>query len=276
MIQHHVKKMFLIVASALFAVAAHADNHATDVAAIEAAVAHQARTPANIERDQYRNPAETLNFFGITPEMTVVEIWPGSGWYSEILAPLTRKQGKLIAAHFPVNSDSNYRKNSLEKYRNKLAEQPEVYGSTELAEFDPKNGLFTVADGSADAVLTFRSIHSVMRDDAEQQAFELFFKALKPNGVLGVVTHRGNWDATRKSMTDTAYVSERFVIETALNAGFVLDGISEINANPKDDRDHPNGVWTLLPTLHLGDQDRAMWEAIGESDRMTLRFRKPN
>lgn len=233
------------------------------------------RAPANSARDEHRHPQETLAFFQVEPHMTVVEIWPGGGWYSEILAPLLKDEGTFYAAHFPKETEVGYFKKHRKKYEEKLAANEDVYGAVKLTEFAPDGDGPIAPDGSADAVLTFRNVHNWMSRENEHTAFKAFFKALKPGGVLGVVEHRAKADATREDMVKSGYVTQDYVIEAAKKAGFVLEESSEINANPKDATVHPKGVWTLPPVLHLGDKDREKYQAIGESDRMTLRFRKP-
>ncbi len=232
------------------------------------------RTPAYVTRDKSRHPGGTLTFFGVEEGMTVVEIWPGGGWYTEILAPHL-SEGKLVAAHFAKDSALKYFLDSRRAFKEKLKAYPDLYERVELGEFSPNNSRLTVPDGSADRVLTFRNVHNWLRNKNEAAAFALFFKALKPGGILGVVEHRAKPDTDWETMKTSGYMTEAYVIELAEQAGFVLDGISEINANPKDTTHHPKGVWTLPPTLRMKDKDRAEYLAIGESDRMTLRFIKP-
>ncbi|MCW8126320.1 class I SAM-dependent methyltransferase [Microbulbifer halophilus] len=256
----------------------------TEAAAPEAAaeapdlgsvIAGPQRTEEYAARDQYRHPQQTLEFFGIEPGMTVVEIAPGGGWYTEILAPYLREEGTFYAAHFPEGTDSDYYQRSLAGFKKKVAADKASYGALQRTEFDPASGATVAPAGSADAVLTFRNVHNWMRGENEQKAFNQFFAALKPGGVLGVVEHRAKPGTSREDMIESGYVTQEHVIEVAEKAGFELEDTSEINANPKDTADHPKGVWTLPPTLRLGDQDREKYLAIGESDRMTLRFRKP-
>lgn len=232
------------------------------------------RTPAFVERDVYRHPAETLAFFGLQPNMAVVEIWPGGGWYTEILAPYL-EGGKLYAAHFAKDSNVKYFLNSRRAFKEKVKAYPDVYQALTMAEFSPKMDKLTVPNGSADLVLTFRNVHNWLRSINEAEAFALFYKALKPGGVLGVVEHRAKPNTDWETMKTSGYMTEDYVIALAEKAGFVLDAKSEVNANPKDSADHPKGVWTLPPTLRMKDKDRAKYLAIGESDRMTLRFKKP-
>ena len=223
-------------------------------------------------RDVYRHPQQTLEFFGIKPEMNVVEIWPGGGWYTEVLAPFI--SGEFIAAHFDPDSPVAYFKNSRADFERKVAAGG-VYNNVKLATFDPASGRLTVEAASADAVLTFRNVHNWLGSKSEFKAFELFFQALKPGGVLGVVEHRAKPGTSWEAMNSSGYMTQAYVTILAARAGFVLEEASEINANGADSADHPKGVWTLPPNLRLGDTDREKYLAIGESDRMTLRFRKP-
>lgn len=246
-----------------------------DAAISEGILQSSHRTPAFVERDVYRHPGETLAFFGLKPTMTVVEIWPGGGWYTEILAPYL-KGGKFYAAHFAKDTGVNYFRNSRRAFEEKVKAYPDVYQAMTMAEFSPKMNKLTVPETSADLVLTFRNVHNWLRSINEAEAFALFYKALKPGGVLGVVEHRAKPNASWEKMKQSGYMTEAYVIALAEKAGFVLDASSEINANPKDNADHPKGVWTLLPTLRMKDKNRAKYVAIGESDRMTLRFKKPD
>lgn len=233
------------------------------------------RSEENRKRDTFRHPGETLEFFQVAPDMTVVEIWPGSGWYTEILAPYLKEKGKLYAAHFANPSPVAYFNKVRGEFVTKLEADPANYSAVETVVFDPARGVLAVPDGSADRVLTFRNVHNWLRDNSEQAAFELFFKALKPGGMLGVVEHRAPAGKDRKWMLDYGYMGEDTVVALAETAGFRLVAKSEINANPKDTADHPAGVWSLPPTLRLGDTDRDKYLAVGESDRMTLLFIKP-
>ncbi|SHG13028.1 Predicted methyltransferase [Microbulbifer donghaiensis] len=233
------------------------------------------RTESFAARDKYRHPQETLQFLSIQPNMTVVEIAPGGGWYTEILAPYLKEEGTLYAAHFPADSESAYYKRSLKAFKEKLAADKDSYGKVKLTEFDPAAGRPIAPAGSADAVVTFRNVHNWMNGGYDQQAFDSFFTALKPGGVLGVVEHRAKQGTSREDMIRSGYVTQDYVIQLAKKAGFELEESSEVNANPKDTAQHPKGVWTLPPSLRLGDEDKDKYLAIGESDRMTLRFRKP-
>jgi predicted methyltransferase len=237
---------------------------------IEEAVGSNYRSPENKNRDQYRHPVETLKFFGLTPEMTVVEISPGRGWYMEILAPFLTAKGKYIMA--PPLADKPYFKANeeiLNAWRNKY---PKV--KVETAIFSPPQNIKLPAAETADMVVTFRNVHNWMTTKGEKQAFAAFYKVLKPGGILGVVEHRA-LPSQEDPLAKSGYVREQEVIELAAEAGFKLVGTSEINANLKDTKDHPEGVWTLPPALRLGDKNREKYFAIGESDRMTLKFMKP-
>lgn len=237
-------------------------------AAIVAAVAAPSRTPAHVARDTYRHPTETLAFFGVAANQTIVEIYPGGGWYTEILAPLTKGKGTLYAAA-PWQ-----RLGGLQK---KAAEQADVYGALKFAEFPATDANPAVPADSADVVLTFRNVHNWRFGPSNNaaKAFEDIYAMLKPGGVLGVVEHRLNEDADSALEQSSGYMKESTVIAFALAAGFKLEGRSEVNANPLDTKDHPKGVWTLPPNLALKDVDREKYVAIGESDRMTLKFVKP-
>lgn len=244
-------------------------------AALDAALAGPQRSEANRARDAYRHPAETLAFFGIKPDMTVVEIMPGGGWYTEILAPYLRDKGKLYAAHFPLDTSGDYGKKSITAYTQKLAAAPAVYDRVMLTPFQPPTQVDIAPPASADAVLTFRNVHNWLKEEGEVAVFKAAFAALKPGGVFGVVEHRATPGTSREQSMGSGYTAEQIVIDAASKAGFVLEEKSDINANPKDTKDYAKGVWTLPPSYAGGDTDKAKYQAIGESDRMTLRFRKP-
>ncbi len=226
------------------------------------------RSEADRARDEYRHPKATLQFLGVRPDQTVIEITPGGGWYSEILAPLLSDNGQYIAAAATRKSTDE---SALAR---KFAADPAHYGHAKIVEFDPHAPVFGPS-GSADVVLTFRNVHNWVMADVSSAMFKAFFSVLKPGGVLGVVEHRAADGAMLAAVKNSGYLPTSYVVKLAVDAGFVLDGSSEINANPEDTHDHPKGVWTLPPTLTLGDQDRAKYLAIGESDRMTLKFTKP-
>ncbi len=233
------------------------------------------RPASHKARDVYRHPKKTLEFFDIKPFMTVVEIWPGAGWYTEILAPYLKDEGLLYAAHFSPDSSTPYFKNSAIKFREKLAAEPEIYGRVKITVLEPPKYLDIAPEGSADRVLTFRNVHNWLKAGVEDQVFAAIYKALRPGGLLGVVEHRANNESPVDPQAGSGYVHEKTLIAIAQKAGFKLLDKSDINRNPEDSTDHPKGVWTLLPTLRLGDKDKDKYQAIGESDRMTLKFIKP-
>ena len=246
-------------------------------AALDAAVAGPWRTPANVARDGSRHPTQTLGFFGVDSNDTVVEITPGGGWYTEILAPYLRDDGRYVAAIVdPMASDAgrqrDYQSKARTDFEAKLAVAPAQYDRVTLVAYAPKAPVFGAA-GSADVVLTFRNVHNWRMGGQAEGMFKGFFAVLKPGGTLGVVEHRAKADVPADDKS--GYVGQAQVIAMAQAAGFLLDGQSEVNANPKDTKNHPNGVWMLPPVNRHDAADAAKFKAIGESDRMTLRFRKP-
>ncbi|NNF51333.1 MAG: class I SAM-dependent methyltransferase [Gammaproteobacteria bacterium] len=247
------------------------------VSRIESAMVGAHRKPGNVTRDRYRHPQETLMFFGLKPDMTVVEIWPGGGWYAEILAPVLRGSGKYYAAGYDADNPDQpaYRARTQRAFEDKLAAHPEIYDEVIVSKLSLPDYREIAPAGSADLVLTFRNTHSFMRAGQAADMFDAFYAALKPGGSLGVVQHRARPGTSLEDMKRTGYVTEEQVILLAKDAGFVLTGRSEVNANPLDTADHPEGVWTLPPSLRMGETDRDRYMAIGESDRMTLRFIKP-
>tara|TARA_R110000737_G_scaffold220538_1_gene236261 strand:- start:3 stop:830 length:828 start_codon:yes stop_codon:yes gene_type:complete len=270
---HTIKKVFTasIVSAALLCtgfVSAHQDAH--QVSQLDQAIAGAHRSIENKARDEYRHPKETLEFFGFNSAMTVVEITPGGGWYTEILAPALKGKGKLYGAHYPDTGEDNYFSNSRKKLVEKLASDP-VFSEVVLTDFVPRQASELAPAGTADMVLTFRNLHN-WRDEGVEQAFKDAYKALKKGGVLGVVEHRLPEGAD--ALKAKGYVSQSKTIEQAKMVGFTLAKSSEINANAKDLAIYPKGVWTLPPVLALGDEDKAKYIAIGESDRMTLKFVK--
>lgn len=236
------------------------------------------RSDKNIARNIYRHPEKTLAFFGLKPDMTVVEIWPGGGWYTEILAPVLRDQGKYYAAGFSLvaKRTPNWRKKYQRTFEQKLKQQPDIYDKTIITDLSIPERPEIAPAGTADLVLTFRNVHNWMKGDYAPGVFDSMFNALKSGGILGVVEHRAKPGTSLENMITSGYVTEEHVIKLAHAAGFKLLERSEINANAKDSSHHPKGVWTLPPTLRLGDKEREKYQAIGESDRMTLKFIKPN
>jgi len=239
-----------------------ADGMAT---ALKALLAAPHRAEQESVRDQYRHPVETLTWFGIQPQMKVVEIWPGGGWYTAILAPFLKERGLYYAAIFQ----------NAQPFKDKLAANSDVYGKVIVTELISPEKTEVAPAGSADMVLTFRNVHNWMNRGFAEDVFKAMYRALKPEGILGVVEHRGNPAGPQDPKAVSGYVTEEHVIKLAEAAGFRLVGRSEINANAKDTKDYPQGVWTLPPVLRLGEVDRDKYLAIGESDRMTLKFKKP-
>jgi predicted methyltransferase len=235
--------------------------------AFDAALAGAHRSEANKARDQYRHPRQTLAFFGVTPTQHVIELWPGGGWYTEVLAPALREHGQLSV----VAPTGKY----LPPYREMLAAHPELYDRVQVVEVTPPASLTLGPDASADVVLTFRNVHNWITGGFAEPLQAAVFRVLKPGGVYGVVEHRAAPGTTLEQTKKSGYVTEDAVIKLVTDAGFVLEGRSEINANPRDTKDYSEGVWTLPPSLRLGEVDKGKYLAIGESDRMTLRFRKP-
>ena len=244
-------------------------------ALIEHVLAGDQRSPENRARDAYRHPLDTLLFFGIKPDMTVVEVWPGAGgWYTEVLGPLLAEHGRLYAALVPPRPTDAYVTASLKSFNDKLVARPDLYGKIELSRLGTED--FDLAPpGSVDMVVTFRNLHNWMNLGFANQAIAAMYKALKPGGILGIEEHRGDPAKPQDPRAANGYVNEDYAIELIKAAGFELVARSEINANPKDTKDYEQGVWTLPPSYRLGNRDRAKYEAIGESDRFTLKFRKP-
>jgi len=264
----------LLALTASFNVLAHDLSVA---ARVEAAMHGEHRSEQNQARNRYRHPVGTLEFLGLEDGMSVIEITPGGGWYSEILAPVMRDHGQYIAASYDmdVEGQPEYRYPQHERLLKKFAERPKVYDQVKIATYSPPQSTKLAAPGSADMVLTFRNSHGWVRDDLAADIYADFFKVLKPGGILGVVQHRAPENQEPKQWARKGYVSEATIINIAEKAGFVLAGKSEVNANSADHKDYDQGVWTLPPSFRLGEQDQEEYRAIGESDRMTLKFQKP-
>lgn len=249
---------------------------AATLATLDRVLAGSHRSAENRARDAWRHPRDTLQFFGFRQDMTVLEVWPGAGgWYTEVLAPALRDHGRYIAAGQDPKTASARTQENLKKYADKLAARPDLYDRAEVTALQAPNALKPVPDGSVDMVLTFRNVHNWMGGGSAEAMFKAMFAALKPGGILGVCEHRGKPGEEQDPRAGSGYVRTDVVIALAQAAGFELLGQSEINANPRDTKDHANGVWALPPTFRGGDVDREKFAAIGESDRMTLRFRKP-
>jgi predicted methyltransferase len=268
-----------------------AAQRGTETTALDRLLTANHRSAENRARDRQRHPVETLSFFGIRADMTVVEVWPGGGWYTELLAPYLRDRGRLYAAHLDPAS-SEYARKTVDAFRAKLAARPDVYDKvivTKLAAapsppspasggglgWGAAHGANAIAPpASADMVVTFRNLHNWMMFGWQRQAFEAMHAALKPGGILGVVEHRADPDQPQDPKAASGYVSEAYAIELIESVGFKLVARSEINANPKDTKDYEKGVWTLPPTFAAGAANRDRYAAIGESDRFTLKFVK--
>lgn len=249
-------------------VSAHAESRSKTQQQLEAAVAGSWRTKENVARDKYRHPLQTLSFFGVKHQATVIELLPsGAAWYSEILAPFLRDQGQYIVVNVPGNPEDAGQKE-------KFAADPEHYGKIKILEIAPGAINFGAAN-SADFFLTFRNVHNFAMKGDQALLFDAIFKVLKPGGVLGVVDHRAAEGESLAEVLQSGYLPETFVIAEAEKAGFKLVATSPVNNNAKDTKHYPNGVWSLPPTFADGEKDRAKYTAIGESDRFTLRFIKP-
>jgi predicted methyltransferase len=253
-----------------------AEDPAAHDVTVAQALASAYRSDKNRQRDRYRHPDETLEFFGLKPDMTVIELWPGRGWYTEILAQVLAHRGRLIDTNFDPNGPQDkepYRQ--ARKLEQRMHDNPKLFGKVQIVHIDPPKKLDLGVEGQADMVLTFRNFHNWIKGGYAKQVVEAAYKALKPGGVFGVVEHRARPGTSLEQMKKTGYVTEAYLEKLVEGVGFKLAGESDINANPKDTKDYPDGVWTLPPTLRLGQQDRQKYLAIGESDRMTLKFVKP-
>jgi predicted methyltransferase len=242
---------------------------------IDKAIEAEHRTPSYTQRDKYRHPKETLLFFGLNPEQSIVEITPGYGWYAEILAPLMRNKGQYYYTSLKLHEKINPYFVKVEKaFKEKIEKNPDIYDQLRWVHFNPKQPEFA-PNGPVDIVLTFRNVHNWAKAGSAEAMFTGFAKALKPGGILGLVEHRAKAGTPLEKQIKSGYMTEDYVVQMAKDAGFRLDAKSEINANPKDTADHPKGVWNLLPGLRgVADNDKANIISIGESDRMTLRFIK--
>jgi len=241
---------------------------------LKAVIAADQRTADQKARDVYRHPYETLRFFGIRDDMTVLEIYPGGGWYTQILAPYLKEKGKLIVALYDRNTETQkewmagYNKQFLDQFLSK----PDLYGKIEVVDMVPPDRIDLAPPESVDMILDFRNAHNWIELGGDQVAVG-WFRSLKKGGVLGIIEHR--MDENKPENTESGYVHQKRLVDLMLKHGFVLEASSEINSNPKDTKDHPEGVWTLPPSLALGKDESAKYIAIGESDRMTLKFVKP-
>ncbi len=262
------------------AISAH-ENTKTEKAPVEdqklaKIIASQHRTAEFASRDIYRHPLETLSFFGIKDTMTVVEISPGSGWYTEILAPYLKDNGQYIAAGYDPQSSNDYYKNGAKKFQAKLDSNSELYGKTVLGIMQAPDKFEFAKDDSVDMILSFRNTHNWHSSGNSEAVYAAIFKALKTGGTFGLVQHRAGHVFPEDSSGKKGYLKQSEIIKLAEKVGFKLLAKSDINANPKDTRDHPKGVWNLPPSLASKEVDKEKYMAIGESDRMTLKFVKPH
>jgi predicted methyltransferase len=265
-----VTSLFAAVLAVVSSVAASA---ASVDPALTAAIASNQRTESFVARDAARHPAEELTFFGIKSDSNVVELWPGGGYWTEILAPYLAAHGHYTAA-LPPTKDNGEDSTTVAQWRSRVAAQAARFGSIHDSTLGA--GHFDIAPaGSADFVLTFRNLHNWMEGGYAPDALAACFRALKPGGILGIEDHRGRNDQPQDPQAKSGYVRQDYAITLVKQAGFEFVASSEIDANPKDTKDYAKGVWTLPPTLAMGDQDRAKYVAIGEADNFVLKFRKP-
>lgn len=280
-----MNKIVLTFVAALLSTPVFAGDLPLD-ARIERAMFGDHRSEENINRNRYRHPVGTLTFLGLEDGMTVMEIWPGGGWYTEVLAPVVRHHGQYIVAAYDVDvpGQPQYRYRLQESLLKKFADRPEIYDQVAVAPYSPPQSASLGEADSIDLILTFRNTHGWIGDGIAGSAFAEFARVLKPGGILGVVQHRAKQGADPAKSSEMGYVSELAVIDLAREVGLFLEARSEVNANPADNRDHEGGVWDLPPGLSAcreidGEDEMAIcrekYQAIGESDRMTLRFRKP-
>ncbi len=267
--------LILTGAFGLSTLSATANAHVHENAALDNAVTSDFRQTKNSARDTYRHPKETIEFFGVAPSDTVIELWPGGGWYAEILAPYLAEKGQYIGGNFNANPDdekqrNGYRAKAGKKFEKWIADNQAKLGNASTVTFDPPSFYAMGDDNSADVVLTFRNLHNWAMKGYLEPVFDSAYKVLKSGGTFGIVEHRANPGMDAK----TGYMDQAQMIKLAEKAGFTFVESSEINANAKDTKDYPKGVWTLPPRLALDDQDKEKYLAIGESDRMTLKFTK--
>jgi len=259
--------------------AAENELDATTSSELDDAMSGEHRSTENKARDKYRRPKETLAFFGFRSDMTVVEIWPGGGWYTEILAPALKDNGKLYAVQYSVNPQYSYQRRYFGAFLSKAGESPDVFRDVIVTAMDFPYQLNIAPSGTADLVVTFRNAHNWVSSGyhkaSAQLAFQAMFDVLKAGGVLGIVDHRWPDADNEDPHAEDGYISEERLIAFAEEAGFEFAGRSDVNRNSKDTHDHPEGVWTLPPSFALDDQDREKYLAIGESDRLTIKFVKP-
>ncbi len=257
-----------------FQLGAHSPAPAPAKDKLKEVIQGKQRSAAHKARDEYRHPYETLTFFGIKETMTVVELTPGSGWYTEILAPYLKDKGQYVAAGYDPKSESDYYRKNAEKFQKKMSSDPASYSKTRLTVMQLPDKFDFIEAGTADMVLTFRNTHHWASNNAADKVFNAIFKALKPGGVFGLVQHRAGYEKPEDKSGKMGYLSQKEVIKMAEKAGFKLVEKSNINANLKDTKDYAKGVWTLPPVYRMKEENKAVYKAIGESDRMTLKFVK--
>ena len=264
----------LLSAGGLIAGCATTGGQEPTANALDVILAGSQRTAADRSRDPYLHPKETLLFFGVRPHSRVLQVWPESGWYTEIIAPLVQRKGLYYAGVIAPDPGSRFLQGRLADYRRLLASRPDLYGRVKVVTF-PLDGTDVLPPGSASMVLSFRDLHEWMAVGEAQQALATIYRVLAPGGVFGVVDNRGNPVVPQDPQAKSGYVRQDYAIRMIAAAGFRLVATSEVNANPKDTKNYPAGVWALPPDYRLGNIDRARYQAIGESDRFTLKFVKP-
>jgi predicted methyltransferase len=264
----------LLAAAALIASCVATSGRETTANALDVILAGNQRTPADRALDRYRHPKETLLFFGIRANTRVLQVWPESGWYTKIIAPLVHARGEYIAGEIAADPGSRFLAARAASYRQLLASRPDLYGRVRQVSF-PLNGADVVPPGSVDLVLSFGDLHEWMAQGKAQEALASIYRALSPGGVFGVVDNRGDPAVPQDPLAKNGYVRQDYAIRLIEAAGFRLVATSEANGNMKDLKNYPAGVWALPPVYRLGEIDRAKYEAIGESDRFTLKFVKP-
>jgi predicted methyltransferase len=262
-----------LLCAALLAACATSSSRQSTAQQLTTILAGDQRSEADRARDLYRHPKETLLFFGIRPEMSVLEVWPEPGWYTEIIGPLLQHSGRYYAAVPPLNPASANAAKRRAEYEAKLAARPDLYSRVTVVTL-PADGSDVVPPGTLDMAVTFRNIHNFMANGDASQTFATLYRALKPGGLLGVVEHRGNPSVPQDPKAKSGYVNEDYAIKLIEAQGFRLVAKSQVNDNPKDTKDYEEGVWTLPPTFTLGAKDHAKYAAIGESDRFTILFAK--
>ncbi|MFO1327700.1 MAG: methyltransferase domain-containing protein [Rubrivivax sp.] len=270
----HRRTFTTALGAGLLGAGLRAGAQADDDAALQAAVAGPARSAANRARDGARHPYETLRFFDVRPVHVVLELAPGAGWYTEILAPYLRERGRLIAAHYARDDAQDYRRRSRAAFDDKLARDPPWYDRVRVVTLTRDATWPELEPASVDRVLTFRNLHNWLEDGTLDARLQAFHRVLRPGGVFGVVDHRAAPGTPLAQQQRSGYLTEDLVAERLTSAGFAFDASTEVNANPRDTRDHRDGVWSLPPTLRSGDVERARYLAIGESDRFTQRWRR--